>query len=100
MSERKAYEFSAKTKRDALRKAGLGSGHIHHRVPIWVAQKHGVDPEYVKREDNAEAVSVETHRLIHGYEKEEYYLDKVEELLIEQRGREDQVEPIEEVRWW
>lgn len=89
---RKEYNFSKKTKRNARKKKGLGGipfTHVHHKIPVWVAKKYNIPPHLISREENAEAMLEEHHRLIHEYEKEDYYKDKIEDLLAEYKGEEE-----------
>lgn len=70
---RKGAEFSRRTRKTAIRNAGLESGEVHHRLGIHEGRKRGVCDELLKAPFNAQGMTVEEHRRTHrGMSQAEY----------------------------
>lgn len=75
---RKGYEFSQRTRNEAIRRWHRDNPgredeelEVHHRVPVYYARKHGIHPDVVRSQDNAQAMPKSEHRGVDHYDEEQ-----------------------------
>ncbi len=78
---RRGKEFSRRTKNQALNKAGLETGEVHHIAAIRLCRKKGVCPNLIKAPINSVALTPEQHRAIHKQPDDEAFADYLLSLL-------------------